>query len=171
MTKGFVFIILLGIVPLHHTCAQYKFQINAFFEKEFGKKVDFEIDLPYKVKVKSEIIKRSDGPGVLVYNFKPVGRKNKITCSISQSPDSAGYFLYLLKEEGTVEKKLGNTTFLLKFRYTADDRDLYYAMILKQINIGSEIHSLICSVRGDPAVLDKELPQLLNSFHASTISY
>lgn len=171
MTKGFVLIILLGSVPLHHTCAQYKFQINSFFEKEFGKKADFNIDLPYKVKVKTETIKRSDGPEVRVYNFKPVGRKNKITCSISQSPDSAGYFLHLLKEEGTVEKKLGNTTYLLKFPYSADGRNLYYALILKQINIGSEIHSLICSVKGDPAVLDRELPQLLNSFHASTISY
>lgn len=170
MRKTILFLLTICLVSQQEINAQNrKLTINRFFAKEFGEKVSFEIGLPYKVKISSHTIKRSNSPGFQVYNLKPVKQKNGVSFSISQSLDSIRNCLQVLEYAGgDIESVIEGKTYLLKFRENSNSSN-YYAVMLKQIYIGKKIHCLSLYVAGAYNLLDNELPQLLNSFHESKI--
>lgn len=170
MVKKIIILIILCSVSWHYVMAQSKATIEPFFENEFKEKVRFEMDLPYKVKITTQTIKRSNTPEFEVYVLTPNKKKSRVKFSISQTQNSIAYNLQMYKDSGgNIEKKLDNT-YLIKF-IENDNNNSYHAIILKQVDIGSKSIGLELTVTGEGTLLDKELPQLLNSFHASTISY
>ncbi|MCW5922894.1 MAG: hypothetical protein KIS77_11155 [Saprospiraceae bacterium] len=171
MTKKIIILIVFCYVSSHYVLAQSKATIDPFFEREFSEKVRFEIDLPYKVKITPQTIKRSEAPEFLVYNFTSRKKRHKVDFSLSLTQNNLDHSLKMYKEAGGIlDKEIRGGTYLIKFIDNSNTSN-YLAIIIKQVSVGSKTICLELTVSGEQKLLDKELPKLLNSFYASTVSH
>jgi hypothetical protein len=70
---------------MYYITAQSKATIEPFFENELNAKVRFEIDMPYKVKITTQTIKRSNTPEFEVYEFMPKKKKGRVILGLTIS--------------------------------------------------------------------------------------
>ena len=170
MIKGGLLFIAFCFTVNHALTGQNKVTIHHFYEKHLKEKVQFTIDLPFKVRVRTKMIKRSEVPALLIYEFIPRGKHIGVRLSVEQSSNSLEYVVKMYGEAGgVVEKNINNGTYLVKF-YKDSTSGAYYAILLKQVNVHGQTLCLELIVTGEKNAIDTLLPQLMPSVYTSTIT-
>lgn len=150
---------------------QNKITIPNFPDGASRQPVSYTIDLPFKSKVKSTEIKRSETPAFKVYKIKPKKIKEKLELSLNYSKNDLSYIVRNLQEAGGVaEREERADTRLLKMYKSAGDSSGYYVLLIKEFTLDSNKLCTILTLTGAPEDLDVHLAALKKSFYESYIS-
>ena len=170
MIKGGLLFIVFCFTVNHALTGQNKVTIHHFYETCLKERVQFTIDLPFKVRVRTKVIKRSEVPALLIYEFIPRRKHVGVRLSVEQSSNSIEYVVKMYGEAGgVVEKNITNGAYLVKF-YKDSSSGAYYAILLKQVKVSGQTLCLELVVTGEKNAIDTLLPQLIPAFYASAIT-
>lgn len=163
------FIIIFSIKGLQSQNIVY---ISNFFNETIKEQVTYKINVPFKLKYKKIMIKRSEIPSFQAYILTTKKWKEKMELSLSISKNNINYDIKLLEEAGSVLRKTNSEVKFVKvFQKTNDKTGIYHFILLKEININSDVISLILTISGSQLNIENNIEKIIKSFDESSISY
>lgn len=150
---------------------QNKTTIHNFFKDTFGEHSDFTVDLPFKVKVKTTEIKRSNSPAFPSYELRPCKKAEGLELDITLADTAFQYVMKTLENAGgVVEDEDTENLSVVKFYSNEQGKGEYYALIIKQLECNFKKYCITIEVAGTLDKMEQYLTQIKKSIIRSNLS-